>query len=143
MNLNQKNPLCVCPVSGSNEGGCGVPMHLDLYTGMARNGLAFPAPAQSARRRRLLGDDEGVEILGLKDEDEKSLDGEFAKWVRDTVTKHVHIVGGNVIWEDVIPAEFGDYLRENCDTMEWSAKKFGLKVDFKGLTFHSEEPSLY
>jgi hypothetical protein len=71
--------------------------------------------AQSARRRRLLGDEGGVEILGLKDE--CSLGREFAKWVRDTVTKHVHIVGGNVIWEDVIPTEFGDYLRENCDTM--------------------------
>ena len=84
-------------------------------------------------------DDEGVEILGLKDE--SSLGRDFAKWVHDTVTDHAHIRGGNVTWEGVIPAEFGSYLRENCDTMEWSAKKFGLKVEFKGLTFHSEEPN--
>ena len=62
----------------------------------------------------------------------------FAKWVKSTVTKHAHIVGDNVVWEGVIPPKFGDYLQKNCDKLEWKVKKFGLMVEFKGLTFRSE-----
>jgi hypothetical protein len=141
MLLNQKNPLCICPVSGSNKGGCGVPMHLDLYTGTTRNGLTFPAPAQRSRRRRLLGE-EVVEVLDANDKNLLDSQDEplrkFAKWVKSTVTKHAHIVGDNVVWEGVIPPKFGDYLQKNCDKLEWKVKKFGLMVEFKGLTFRSE-----
>ena len=54
------------------------------------------------------------------------------------MTEHAHEVGDNVVWEDVIPKEFGDYLQQKCDKMEWKVKKFGLMVEFKGLTFRSE-----
>merc|ERR1711871_1291901 len=139
MMLNQKNPLCVCPVSGSSAGGCGVPMHLDLYTGRAVNGLTFQAPARRLQNRKLLAEEAGVEIEGLDDTD--PLQRKFSIWVHQMVANNTKQQGDRVVWEGRIPTEHGEYLRKNCDKLNWSVKKFGLRVQFNGLTFRSEVPN--
>ena len=137
--LDSKSPACVCPVDPSTPGTCGVPVHLDLYTGKRVNGLQVPMPISSA------GDDtdflqlgsstsmdsmnDEVEVQGL-DEDEA-----LQSWVKDTVRENAKVVDGVMVWEDTIPKEHGKYFRDHCDQLNWSVRKAGLTVEFKGLTF--------
>ena len=50
MLIDSKNPLCICPVSDGTDGTCGVPLHLDLYTGMVENTMRFSGPKAAARK---------------------------------------------------------------------------------------------
>ena len=135
--INLKRRECVCPVD-PQEGSCGIPLHLDLYTGKRVNGLQVPMPISSA------GDDanflevgssssinDEVDVQGLDANEHKTL----KKWVEGTVREKAKVVGGAMVWEDTIPKEHGQYIRDHCDQLDWSVRKAGLTVAFKGLTY--------
>lgn len=133
MLIDGKNPLCVCPI---NEiGSCGVPVHLDLYTGNTVNGLKFKVNG-SPRRRRLLKHQSDVVVTGL-DNSSDVLQVEFKEWVKTTVKKNAIILGDHMVWEGRIPEDYGSYIRENCNTLKWSVEKDGVKVEFEGLTMRT------
>ena len=56
-------------------------------------------------------------------------------WVKDTVRENAKVVDGVMVWEDTIPKVHGKYFRDHCDQLNWSVRKAGLTVEFKGLTF--------
>ena len=136
--LNRKSPSCVCPIDPNSYGTCGVPVNLDLYTGKRINGLQVPMPINSAgddTNFLQLGDsssiNDEVDVQGLDANEHKAL----KSWVVDTVRKNAKVVDGAMVWEDTIPKEHGQYIRDHCDQLDWSVRKAGLTVAFKGLTY--------
>merc|ERR1712134_44421 len=134
--LDNTKKACICPVEPGKGGHCGLPSHLDLFTGKEMNGMRFPAPkgmGKDRTRRRLLQTTKAT-VSSLNCSKHRTL----CDWVHETLEK-VHMNENNVVWEDTIPADVGAYLRSTCDTMDpWSVSFGALTVTFEGLGYSVE-----
>lgn len=123
--LNQKDAACLCPVNPS-IGPCGVPVHLDLYSGKKLNAIDIEIPKAC---QNLNVSTENVEIKGLKKF------RQFEDYIRTTVKSHVRVADMTVAWEDKIPRALGKIARDNCEDLAWSVDigHGALVINFKGL----------
>ena len=151
--LDNTKKACICPVDPDTEGNCGLPSHLDLFTGTEMNGMQFPAPRQrekgmgkkkrpGSRRRLLTATQTAKATLSSMNCSKHTLtEGRtLCDWLHETLEKvRMDDENKNVVWEDTIPADVGAYLRSTCDTMDpWSVSFGALTVTFEGLGYSVE-----
>ena len=59
-------------------------------------------------------------------------------WVKGMKDRKEISFDGNIVeWNGEIPNEISQFIRDNCETLQWRVKMGGTQVDFTGLTFTS------